>query len=205
MSKADGHGTDEVEERWQAIRAGIAERSATAAPRPGPGAIPRPWRRTRLMIGMTAVVAVVAAVSFGAGWVTALGGPDALATSADPAPQPAARPVEAPVPAAPAPAASAPAASASTTYTYAVQSNHPVRLSYVNTAGERISLSSAETPWSVEVDSADWGADEKPSLMVSGPDDGDAFVACSITDGNGEVVAADREESASPNALCMNW
>ena len=80
-----------------------------------------------------------------------------------------------------------------------------MRLSYVDSAGENVHLDSATAPWSIQVDAAGWGADADPSVVVLGPEHGDAFVSCSITDRSGQVVASDREESASPVVSCRNW
>ncbi|SFM71254.1 hypothetical protein SAMN05216207_100282 [Pseudonocardia ammonioxydans] len=198
-----GPGEDgDVERRWQAIRAGVDRRSVPAAPAPTPRR-----GRTRRAAGLVAVVAAFSVVSFLAGWMTGLSGHGALppATTAVGAPQPVAAPavtVTPPTGAAPTPAAPTPAAPAPETYTYVVDSNHPVRVSYIDSAGEKVHRDSLEAPWTLKVDTTEWGADTRPSLMVMGADHGDTFVSCTVTDGNGQVVAGDRKETSDPVVIC---
>ena len=202
MGGMDSHDGGDVEERWKAIRAGVANLAKPAAPPPTPTPS-RPWRRTRRAVALVAVVAAFSVLSFVAGWITGLGGLDALPPSTTVAhePQPVSAPTS-PDETQAAPTAAEPVAEASETYTYVVESNHPVRLAYVDSAGENVHLDSIDAPWRTTVDTAEWGADTRPSLMVFGAEHGDTFVSCTVTDANGQVVAGDRKETADPAVFC---
>ena len=86
-----------------------------------------------------------------------------------------------------------------------MDSNHPVQLTYVDSAGEDVLLGSVDAPWTITVDATVWGADTRPSLMVMGAGHGDTFVSCEVTDGTGQVVATDREETSDPAVFCSRW
>lgn len=90
------------------------------------------------------------------------------------------------------------------TYVYTVESNYEVFLSYTDSQGDQVQLSSVSTPWTVSIDTSEWGADATPSLQVSSSSSkGDTTVSCTIADQNGRVVASDDRSSAYAAAICF--
>jgi serine/threonine-protein kinase len=148
------------------------------------------------MMSLATIVVLVAAGSFAAGWITAT-----LRTTAPHVSQ-VTGPTQ-PGGGAPEPVASAPANGHSPTYTYSVQSNYPLTLAYIDKNGDRISLDRVTVPWTMQVTTNSWGADAEATVLAyAATDKGDAFVACTVTDASGKVVASDKEESAMPSASC---
>lgn len=201
MVTTDQGHNDDVNARLAALRAGAESLSVPrAGSQPDHGRRPepqnRPWLRTRSLATLTMLVLLVAAGSFAAGWISAT-----IQTTAPQAPQ-ATGPAQ-PGDAVPAPVAATPANGHSSTYTYSVQSNYPVALSYIDANGDRISLDTVTAPWTTKVTTSSWGADAEATVRAyASTDKGDAFVSCTVTDASGKVVASDKEESAMPWASC---
>lgn len=89
-------------------------------------------------------------------------------------------------------------------YVYRVESNYEVLVFYTDSRGDQVQLSSVSTPWTIEIDTAEWGADAMPSLQASSTSSrGDTTVSCTITDQSGRVVASDDKASAYAAAFCF--
>jgi hypothetical protein len=64
-------------------------------------------------------------------------------------------------------------------------------------------VSSVSAPWTLNVETAAWGADAKPNLMASSTSTkGDTTVTCTIADDSGRVLATQTRESAFAGAFC---
>ena len=84
-----------------------------------------------------------------------------------------------------------------------MESNYPVTLAYTDSNGDQISVSSISTPWTLNVDTAEWGADARPSLIATSTSTkGDTTVSCTITDDAGQVIANQTRESAFAGVAC---
>jgi hypothetical protein len=133
--------------------------------------------------------------------------PDVVATSPAPVPSGSAAPRTPKATATPAtPLVPTPAGregGRSASYVYTVESNYPVTLTYTDSNGDQISVSSISTPWTLHVDTAEWGTDARPSLIAgSTSTKGDTSVSCTIMDDAGQVIANDTRESAFAGAVC---
>lgn len=199
----------DVDARLAALRAGA---DGLMPPRPGTASTAddrraaaenRSWRRTRRVASLVTIILLVAAASFAAGWITAtLQSPESSTLQAVGPAQPAPGPSE-PVANAPVAVAPQPGQGHSPTYTYGVHSNYPMSLSYVAANGDEVDLDAVAAPWTLQVTTADWGADAAADVFVYvSSEKGDAFVTCAITDASGRVVASDRTDAASPAARC---
>lgn len=91
-------------------------------------------------------------------------------------------------------------------YTYTVESNYPVHLSYTDSSGDQVLQQSVNAPWSMKITTEAWGADARPSLQASSTSTrGDTTVSCTITDDQGRVVVADKKEAAYASTLCWTF
>jgi serine/threonine protein kinase len=186
-------------------------------PSPPPTAtLPRLTRDPRRVLTLAAAAAVLVAASGGIGFVA---GRASATTVADISAAPASVPPASAAP--PSPRVTAPPATLApatpvlpgpvarggdrpASYVYTVEANYPVTLMYTDSNGDRITVSSASAPWTLDVDTAAWGADATPSLTVmSTSTKGDTTVSCSISDDSGRVLATQTRESAFASAACM--
>lgn len=95
---------------------------------------------------------------------------------------------------------------ASTFYTYSIRSNHRTSGIYVDENGTSVTprrIDEFPPNWTLKVPTEKWGADQRASLQVSGAEQGDTFVECSITDDHGRVVVQDRSESSHAATMCF--
>lgn len=91
-------------------------------------------------------------------------------------------------------------------YVYAVESNYEVVLTYTDSRGDQVQQMSVPTPWRMEITTADWGADARPSLVAgSASTKGDTTVTCTITDDQGNVVATQTKEAAFVSVACLSF
>lgn len=189
--------------------------SGASQPTPPPTApLPPAARGPRRVLALAAVAAVLVVASGGIGFVVGRSSATPAEISAAPAPVPpasTARPTPqvtaAPTTVAPAtPIVQSPVARGGerpASYVYTVESNYPVTLMYTDSKGDQISVSSASAPWTLNVDTTEWGADARPSLIASSASTkGDTTVSCTITDDAGQVVANDTREAAFAGAVC---
>jgi serine/threonine protein kinase len=186
-------------------------------PSPPPTAtLPRLTRDPRRVLALAAAAAVLVAASGGIGFVA---GRASATTVADISAAPASVPPASAAP--PSPRVTAPPATLApatpvlpgpvarggdrpASYVYTVEANYPVTLMYTDSNGDQITVSSASAPWTLDVDTAAWGADATPSLTVmSTSTKGDTTVSCSISDDSGRVLATQTRESAFASAACM--
>lgn len=115
----------------------------------------------------------------------------------------AARPTAIASPVVPAPAPAPNGGGRPATYVYTVESNYPVTITYTDSKGDQISLSSVNAPWTVDVSTAAWGADATPMLIAGSiSTKGDTAVTCTIADDQGRVLATDTHAAAYASTIC---
>jgi len=184
--------------------------SAQPAAPPPTKAMPAAPRGRRHLLGLAAAALLLVVASGGTGFAL---GRSSVAPAADiaagpaPAPSVSAAPRTPEATAAPAiPTVPAPARRGGerpASYVYTVESNYPVTLAYTDSNGDQISVSSISTPWTLNVDTAEWGADARPSLIATSTSTkGDTTVSCTITDDAGQVIANQTRESAFAGVAC---
>ncbi|GAA0931792.1 serine/threonine-protein kinase [Pseudonocardia zijingensis] len=190
---------------------------AAPAPPAPTATLPSAPRGARRVLVLATAAVVLAVVSGGAGFAAGrASAPTEAVVAAGPA---TAAPTSAAAPTPQATVAPPTAAAAPTTgpgpfsrvegdrpasYVYTVEANYPVTLSYTDSNGDRITVSSVPAPWNLTVDTSAWGADATPLLSVVSPSTkGDTTVTCSISDDSGRVLATQTKESAFAAASCM--
>jgi hypothetical protein len=178
-------------------------------------ALPAAARDRRSVLALAAAAAVLMAASGGIGFVV---GRSSAATGADIAAAPASVPSASAAPSPPRvavpPTTTAPATplipapvargdERPVSYVYMVESNYPVTLMYTDSNGDQITVSSVSAPWTLNVDTAAWGANATPRVMASSTSTkGDTTVTCTIADNSGRVLATQTRESAFAGAYC---
>jgi len=166
---------------------------------PGPPR-PRRWRALGLAACALAVAAGSGLAGFAVGHSAGVAQAQAAANPEAPAPPLTTAASEA-VPAAPEPAPDTGGRPA--VFVYTVESNYPVTIYYVDSKGDQVTLSSIDGPWTLEVSTADWGADATPMLNVtSSSTKGDTRVSCTIADDTGRILATDTRAAAYASAYC---
>ncbi|MDN5860505.1 MAG: serine/threonine protein kinase [Pseudonocardia sp.] len=89
-------------------------------------------------------------------------------------------------------------------YVYAVESNYPVYLIYIDENGDQVTKQSVNAPWRLEVPTASWGGNARPLLSAgSSSAKGDTTVSCSITDDQGREIVAKSAAAAFASAICV--
>lgn len=91
-------------------------------------------------------------------------------------------------------------------YTYTVESNYPVFLTYTDGAGDSVQEQSVATPWTKEISTDAWGADARPNLIASSSSSkGDTTLTCKIIDDQGQVVASNTKATAFAGVICLTF
>jgi serine/threonine protein kinase len=89
------------------------------------------------------------------------------------------------------------------TYIYTVESNYPLSINYTDSKGDQIMLSSIRAPWTLNVQTAEWGADARPMLFAnSSSSKGDTTVTCTIADDQIRVLATNSSAKAYASTIC---